>query len=322
VTDRRSELCDVRPDGGGSPDETRVLVLNPTSGNSAHVERIRTLAANRGFTVQETGREGQAIELAAEAASDGASVVAAAGGDGTLNEVVRGLVEADALDDVVFGVVPAGTGNNFAGNVGIDGIEHGFDVIEEGTERAIDLGFAGDRPFLNSCIGGLTAQASSETTSELKADLGVVAYVLTMFRTAVDFEGTRLRIETDDTGERAWQGRAVLLLVGNGRRFPSRGQTQADVEDGLLDVAVIEKKPGSNLAGLARSTALERLLGADADYVSRLKTARLTVRVLNDEPTTFSLDGEMVTARDLTIEAKPASLRLRVGERYEPHPER
>nr|WP_282594252.1 diacylglycerol kinase family protein [Halorientalis brevis] len=314
-------MCDGRPDGGTAPDETRVLVLNPTSGTSAHVERIRTLAAQHGFTVQETEREGQAIELAAAAASDGASVVAAAGGDGTLNEVVRGLVAADALGDVVFGVIPAGTGNNFAGNVGIESVEHGFDVIEDGTERDIDLGFAGDRPFLNSCIGGLTAQASSETTSELKADLGVVAYVLTMFRTAVDFEGTRLRIETDETAERAWQGTAVLLLVGNGRRFPSRGQTQADVEDGLLDVAIIEKKPGSNLAGLARSTARERLLGADADHVTRVKTAGLTVRVLDDDPTTFSLDGEEVTARELAIEVSPASLRLRVGEGYEPHPE-
>lgn len=321
MTDGRSDRRDVRSDGGESASETRVVVLNPSSGNGSHAAQVRTLAARHGFTVRETEREGQAIELAAAAARNGAAVVAAAGGDGTLNEVVQGLVEADALDDVVFGVIPAGTGNNFASNVGIESVEHGFEVIENGDERVIDLGFAGDRPFLNSCVGGLTAEASSETTSERKAEFGVLAYVLATFRTAVDFDGTPLRIETDETDEQSWQGKAILLLVGNGRRFPVNGQTQADMEDGRLDVAIIEEKPGSNLAGLARSTALDRLLGPEASHVTRLKTAELTVSVQDDEPATFSLDGEMVTAHELDIKASPATLRLRVGERYDPHPD-
>jgi diacylglycerol kinase family enzyme len=223
--------------------------------------------------------------------------------------------------DVTFGGIPAGTGNNVAAKIGIGSIEHGFEVLAEGEQRTIDLGFADDRPFLNSCVGGLTAEASRETTAESKAELGVVAYVLSTFRTAVEFEGTPLRIDTEETGDRTWQGRAAVLLVGNGRRFPTRGQSQADMEDGLLDVAIIEDNPGSDLAGLARSTAVERLLGGDADGVTRLKAPELTVTVEHDDPTAFSLDGEMLTAAELTIETRPATLTIRVGEAYDPHPE-
>ena len=310
----------VVPDGNGQPAEPRVLIVNPTSGTESHDEQLRAHAAEYGFTIRETQGEGHAVELASAAAREGAAVVAAAGGDGTVNEVVQGLVAADALDAVQFGVVPAGTGNNFAKNVGITGLSEAFEILAHGEERVIDLAFADERPFLNSCVGGLTAEASRETTSESKAELGVVAYALNTFRTAADFEGTALRIDTDGASDASWEGTAVLLLVGNARRFPTQGGTQADVEDGLLDVAVIEDTPGSNLAGLARSTALERLLGAEGDHVRRLKTDELRVHVLDDEPATFSLDGEMVSASDLTIETRPGVLRLRVGERYEPHP--
>jgi len=322
VTDRPRDATDAVPDGGDSDDQRRVLIVNPQSGDSSHGEQLLTLAAEHGFTVRETEREGHAIELASDAAREGATLVAAAGGDGTVNEVVRGLAAADALDSVSFGIVPAGTGNNFAKNVGITGLTAAFDVMDAGEERAVDLGFADDRPFLNSCVGGLTAEASRETTPESKADLGVVAYVLNTFRTAVDFEGTPLRIDTDGADTTSWQGNAVLLLVGNGRRFPTRGQTQADMEDGLFDVAIIEDSPGSNLAELARSTAIERILGSEADYVTRLKTDRLHVRVTAEEPATFSLDGEMVTTGELTIETRPSALRLRVGDAYDPHPDR
>lgn len=298
----------------------RVVVLNPASGTGDHTERVHRLAREYDATVVETEGEGDAVELAAAAARDGAELVAGAGGDGTLNEVVRGLLAAEATDDVVFGVIPTGTGNNFAGNIGVGSIEEAFAVIDEGEQRTIDLGVADDRPFLNSCVGGLTAEASQDTTPSLKADLGVVAYVLNTVRQAVDFEGTPLRIETDGPGHGTWEGTALLLLVGNGRRFPTRGQTQADMEDGLLDVAIIEDPPRSEVAGLARSAAVERLLGGEGDHVTRLKAPGLTVRVDSDDPATFSLDGEMLTTTELHVQTRPETLRLRVGDQYDPHP--
>ncbi|WP_336002024.1 diacylglycerol/lipid kinase family protein [Halorientalis halophila] len=301
----------------------RVLVSNPVSGDAGHAERVRELAGEYGFAVRETEGEGDAIRFAAEAANEGADLVAAAGGDGTLNEVIRGLVRADALPEVEFAAVPAGTGNNFADNVGIEGIEHAFELIETGDRRRIDLGVADDAPFLNSAVCGLTADASADTDAEAKSELGVLAYVLETLRTAASFDGVSLDIEAFGAadGETKWTGTAVLLLVGNARCFPAQGRSQANVEDGLFDVAVVEKRPGSDLAGLARTAVLERVLGTDAEYVTRLRAPALSVQVIDDGPATFSLDGELQSVTEVDLRTKPSAVRLPVGPAYRPNPD-
>lgn len=305
----------------GSADEAgeRVVVLNPVSGDGDHADRVRALAADRGFRVAETDGAGDAVEIARDSAKSGAGLVAAAGGDGTVNEVVGGLVDADVDDRPILAVVPAGTGNNFAANIGVEGIDHAFEVIDDGDTRTVDLGTANGRVFVNSCIGGLTAEASAETSSEAKARWGVLAYVLSTLRTAVEFEGLRLHIETSDTGERVWSGDAAFVLVGNGRRFPTRGRAQANMEDGRLDVTIIEERPSFDIVGDA---ALHRLLDAEFPGLTRLQTPGLEITAAQDEPVVFSLDGEMITTHQLRIEVDPGALRLRVGGAYELSPAR
>ncbi|SFK80271.1 lipid kinase, YegS/Rv2252/BmrU family [Halogranum rubrum] len=309
-----------RVDGGHPAYSDRVLILNPVSGNSSHATRARDLAVDHGFSILETEDEGDAIEFAAEAARDGATVVAACGGDGTVNEVVRGLVEADALGDVTLAVVPAGTGNNFAGNIGIENIEHAFEVIDSGESRRIDLGVVSvpdgpSQPFVNSCIGGLTAEASAATTPDSKDRFGVLAYVVTTLQTISDYDGMPLRVET--AGDETWEGDAIFALVGNGRRFPVEGRTQANMEDGLLDVTIVEDKPTVSLAGEA---AVQRVFGGDTANITRFQTPSLSMTVL-DERVQFSLDGEMVTADTLVAETREGALDIFVGEDYEPNPE-
>lgn len=307
---------DDSPDDASVGPGDRVLVLNPDAGSGDHADRIRELATERGIDVRETEGAGDAVELAREAAAE-ASLVVAAGGDGTINEVVRGLVEADALPSVTLAVVPAGTGNNFAGNIGVEDVESAFELIDGGEVRTIDVGFADGRPFVNSCIGGLTAEASAATSSEAKARFGVLAYVLATLRTAVEFEGLPLYMEAAGSAEGNWSGQAAFVLVGNARRFPADGRSQADAEDGRLDVTVIKDRPTADLVGEA---AVRRLLGADTSNIDRFEATELSVSVLDDEPATFSLDGEMTDARELDVSIHPASLRVHVGESYEAHP--
>lgn len=301
------------------PAET-VVVLNPISGSASHVEGIRNRAALRGYDVRETRDAGDAVAFASEAAGAGASVVAAAGGDGTLNEVVRGVGQADAFGDVTVGVIPAGTGNNFARNVGITTIDEGFAALESGERRRIDLGMADGRPFVNSCVGGLTADASGETSAELKNRLGVLAYVLTTLRSATAFEGLRLAVTVrDGDGEaEGWSGEAICVLVGNGRRFTARGSDQADMEDGRFDVAIIEDVSTVDLMGDA---IVERLLGREALHTTRLRAPTVEITSLDHEQINFSLDGEMVRRRSLALDVRPSTLRMVVGESYEPDPD-
>ena len=314
-------------DGGSTTDaplgdrlETdRVLVLNPISGDGSHRDPVRELADEHGFTVLETHDDGEAIQFAYLAAKVGADLVVACGGDGTLNEVARGLDAADAFDEVTFGVVPGGTGNNFAGNIGVESVEHAFEVIERGERRRIDVGRADGRLFLNSAIAGLTADASASTTPGLKDRLGVLAYVVSALRTATDFDALPLAIEaTGPAAEETWSGEALMTLVGNARRFPEEGRTQANCEDGLLEVTVIEQMPTTDLL---EEAAVHRLFGEDTDHVTRLRASELRIEVLGDESVAFSFDGEMGSYESLTMGTRERVLELCVGENYEPNPD-
>ncbi|WP_254528009.1 diacylglycerol/lipid kinase family protein [Natrinema gelatinilyticum] len=300
--------------------DDRVIVLNPVSGSEDHVDDVVALGTEHGFRIRKTEEGGDANRIARDVAPT-ADLVAAVGGDGTVNAVVNGLAAADALETTTFAVVPAGTGNNFATNIGVQGIEHAFSVMEEGRRRSIDVGIANDRIFLNSCVGGITAEASSNTTPESKANLGVLAYVKNTLKTMGSFDSLPLRVETEQgpNGERtrAWEGRAMFVLIGNCRRFTGARTAQADVEDGLLEVTIVEDAAALNLLGGA---AMQKLFGRDSDHIVRRRTPSLVIESRRDS-VEYSLDGEMLETESLTVETNPRTLRTAVGEGYQPDPD-
>ncbi|MEA1932554.1 MAG: diacylglycerol kinase family protein [Euryarchaeota archaeon] len=297
-----------------------VVVCNPVSGSGDHLPAVREAAADHGVRVRETDHAGHGVDLAREAVAGGATFVAAAGGDGTLNEVVRGIADAGGLDRVTVGVVPCGTGNNFARNIGINGIEQAFEVFERGERRRIDLAVADDRPFINSCVGGLTAEASAETSPELKRRLGAAAYLLSTLRTVRSFDSIRVAVKMydDRSSDPVWTGDAVGVLIGNGRRFPPSGSEQADMEDGRFDVTLVR---ASGSVGLLKTAAAERLLKRETAWTARYTVSALDITVADEEPVAFSLDGEIIRRRELSLRIRPKALRIAVGDGYEPHPE-
>ena len=300
-----------------------VVVLNPNSGrrDSADEVRRRAAEADREFHVRETREAGDAVAFAREAAADGAPLVVAAGGDGTVNEVARGIDEAAAFDRTTLGVVPVGTGNNFAGNIGVPDIETAFEVLDAGERRRIDLGRANGRLFVNSCVAGLTAEASADTSADMKGRMGTLAYVANTIREAASFEGLRLTVSVrdgDGAETPAWSGDAQTILVGNGRRFTTHGGDQANMEDGRFDVLIIED--ASNLT-LAEEELSERLFGREADHAVRLQAPGLDVTVETPETVSFSLDGEIESFRELSVDVRPKVLEVAVGDGYRPDPD-
>lgn len=313
--DARSE---VPGDTRGSDTTDRRLILNPTSGTADHGDRVHRLADERGYAVVETEREGHAIDLAAGAAADGVELLVVAGGDGTLHEAVQGLDAADAFGEVTLGVVPAGTANLFASNVGIEGIDHGFETIETGERRRIDLGMADREAFAISCIAGLLADASVTTSSAMKEQFGSLAFIVSGVKEATGFDGLDLDVQAvGDGGEYCWSGQALCVLVGNVRKFAHEGG-QANVEDGLLDIVIVKQMPPSDLAA---ETVAHRLLGRDTEHVVHLRASRLDIE--SDEgsdPITFSTDGELARYSELTLSVRPRALEVCVGPEYEPDP--
>jgi len=303
--------------GDGAPSSTRRLVLNPTSGRGDHVDRAYRLAAEHGFDVVETEGPGHATDLARDAVDDGVSLLGVCGGDGTLHEVVVGLHECGGLDSVTVFVVPAGTENIVARDVGVDSMEAGFELATTGETRRIDLGTAGEEPFVMSAITGLPADASAAATHELKRKLGPLAFVVGAVREGLAFDGLRVDVDARTPGGAvAWSGEVLSVLVGNVRGFSGGGR--ADAEDGLLEVAIVEAMPVREVV----AEALERrLLGDDTPHVTVLRATGLDVTAPGEEPVAYSLDGEIREFESVAFGVIPGALRVVVGPGYAPGPD-
>lgn len=297
-----------------------VIILNPKSGTGDHADAVTDRAQVLDHRVERTEAKGDGVDLAREAAEAGAEQIVAAGGDGTVNEVVRGIDKAGAFDRVTLGIVPVGTGNNFAGQLGITDLDTAFNVIEEGERRWIDLGEADGHAFVNSCIAGLTSDSSSKTDPDMKDRLGVVAYVVTTLKSMVEFDSMSLTVETEKGGDRspAWRGDALAVLIGNGRRFAAGGDTQANMEDGLFEVTIVKDVSTLDLMGEA---VADQLLGGESDAIVRTRTPSIRIEVHDPQSRQFSLDGEIIERDNLSVDIWPSTLSVAVGEGYQPNPD-
>lgn len=293
-------------------DPDRALVLNPASTAGA-TDRIRRLAGRRGFRVRETGAAGDAARLASEAVRDGATLVGAAGGDGTLNGVVNGIAAADALGDVTVGVVPSGTANVFATYLDIRDIARSFSVLERGRDRRFDLGRLrpGGRYFLSCVLGGPAAAATQRTTRRWKRYLGRYAYLGAMLREGVRYEPLRVTasIGADATadGRHVWEGDAAVVLVANARRAPGRVGIPVDPADGEVDLVVLaHARPTAMAAGCIRLG-----LGGTSRWLHHYTASHLRLDVDGD-PTPFSVDGESIERSQVAIDVCPRRARIRI----------
>jgi diacylglycerol kinase (ATP) len=275
-------------------------------GSRAELPAIRHLVdwvREKGHVVRPrvTWEAGDAASLAAEAADRGVDAVVALGGDGTVNELVNGL---DGKE-VPLGIIPVGTANDFARQVGIPiDADHAMDAILRRKPRRIDTGELNGRRFLNVSAGGVGAEATAETPADAKEQLGPLAYAITGMRKLRDLAPRRARF----TGPGfEYDGEFMIFAVGNARL--TGGGTaitpHASVTDGLLDLCIIEgvEKRGEFMS-LALAVRRGEHLGDDRVHYVQLPE----VHVESDEPISVNLDGEPQEARVLHYRARPHDL--------------
>jgi len=271
--------------------ERIVVVMRP----GLDADRLRELETEAGrlraegheVELTETAAPGDGARLAREASESGAGVVVAAGGDGTLNEVVNGLGAASRRARLA--VVPLGTANDFAGGLGVpESPAAALRLAVHGRARETDLARCNDRWFINVSTGGFGAEATEQAPSESKKLLGPWAYVVKGARQFTDLRAVRARFETE-TGV-LHDGEFLLFAVGNGKRTGGGSMLtpRAELDDGLLDVTVVKAVPRVDfltlLPDLRAGTHLE---SPDIRYD---RVASLTVRTA--EPVTVNVDGE------------------------------
>jgi diacylglycerol kinase (ATP) len=272
------------------------VVLNPSSGRERgpeHLELLNTRLKERfdEVTIVMTTGDGDAERAAKMAAADGCETLFVAGGDGTLNEAMNGLAAAGALSNVVVGVVPFGTGNDFAAVLGIPlETEPALDVLLEGRELTVDLGEVNGRVFVNTSGGGFIAEVSVAVTPQLKTIAGRLAYLIGGAQVLFDFEPVGASV-TIAPGPVSLSRPLYAFAVCNSRLIAGGRLIAPDavIDDGLLDVCLIEAMSALEFVALARKVA-------DGDHVKDprvLYYQAQSVRVELDRAVHVNTDGEV-----------------------------
>jgi diacylglycerol kinase (ATP) len=297
------------------------LILNPASGTAQQGEVLReALAPMADVTIYTTAEAGDGTRLARQALDSGAELVAAAGGDGTINEVLNGLMQAGGK--AIFGVIPLGTGNDLARTLALpDDPLEAWAAITAGTTRRLDVikisGPGLTHYALNVAAGGFSGQVNEVLTGELKSAWGPLAYLRSAMAVLPDLTNYRTAIQYDDEAVQSIQ--ALNIIVANCRTAAGGIQVApyANPEDGLLDVVIVRYGPISSLVGAAA-----RLL-TNGNYIDSTAVEHRRARQVCVEATPgiwFNADGELLTNDPLTFEALPAALQVIVGADYQAEP--
>jgi len=291
-------------DTGARSRKVQLILNGKAEGNDA----LKTAVAwqreiGHTIEVRVTSEKGDARRFVAGAGE--VDLVIAAGGDGTLNEVVYGLMDLSEAARPAVGVVPLGTANDFATGCGIPhDPEQALALCMEGTAALVDLGKANEHWFLNAASIGFGAEITATTPPELKNLLGPAAYAVMGAILAMNVHHYRGTLTLPD---REITGSGPMAIVGNGSQAGGGLQVtpRARVDDGLLDVLAVRDIPALALLTAAREL---QELSPDGEYISYWQTPWAEVHT--EEAIPVNLDGEPMQFLSVRYEAVPRAIRI------------
>jgi YegS/Rv2252/BmrU family lipid kinase len=276
----------------------------------AFLEKLKGDCAIRGTT-----GPGAARTLARDAMEEGFETIVAAGGDGTINEVVNGIAEAkEGFARARLGVLPVGTVNVFARELGLPlRIHRAWDTLECGREISIDLpaidftegGAPRRRYFVQMAGAGLDALAVETVDWKLKKRIGRYAYIVSMLKAL----RSGLPVVTASSPRQSASGE--LILLGNGRYYGGAFALfrKASFQDGLLDVCVIPKVTPNEVFRYAWAYVVQRDIVSRDEHYFQTDSLQLAA----PKRTPFELDGENVGCLPAAISIRRQVLRIVVG---------
>ncbi|UOQ92030.1 diacylglycerol kinase [Halobacillus shinanisalinarum] len=267
------------------------IIYNPTSGR----EVIRKVLPDILQRFEQTGYEtsthattcaGDATKAAQIAVDRKFDVVVAAGGDGTINEVINGVAEQPFRPKL--GIIPVGTTNDFARALYVPrNIHKAVDVILQDYSTPLDIGRVNDQYFMNIAGGGKITELSYEVPSKLKTMLGQLAYYLKGIEMLPSVRPTYVEMEYDG---KLYKGDIMLFLVSNTNSVGGLEKLapKAKMDDGLFDLMIIEKM---NIAEFVRLATLA-IQGTHLNHPKFIHTTASRVKVKTEEKMQLNIDGE------------------------------
>ncbi len=279
-----------------------MVILNPAArGERAQRLHDRIAALTQGAVLHSTSRSGEAESLARAAASEGYKVIVAAGGDGTVNEVVNGIAGTDAA----LGLLPLGTMNVFAAELQVPGsdLDRCWQIIRDGKTRRVDLPSANGQHFVQLAGVGLDAQAVRETSRAFKRNFGPLSYLISAAQIAARVP-PRLLIES----EHAVTEEGSFVLVGNGRFYggPFPFFKQAVIDDGHFDVLVFKRLNYLQMIRYLQDVIFSsEITSPDVEYFQTT-----SLRVSSEEEVPVEVDGELVGNCPVEFKIRKRGLRV------------
>jgi diacylglycerol kinase (ATP) len=298
-----------------------VFLVNPASGNGATGKRWPELAhraAQLGLAGETlfSERPGHLIELTEQAARQGADLVVAVGGDGTLNETVNGLMRAGTKTELA--TIPLGTGMDFVRTYGIPTkFEAAVRTAVEGVTRTIDVGRVsyrewsgadGERFFANVGSVGMSAAVAQRANGMSKVLGGRVTFFYALTRVFFEWQNTDVCVDLDDGTRR--EGRMHDVIVANGQWHGGamRLAPEALPDDGVFDIVLIGDVTKRDF--ITTSPKLYKGTYLAHPKIDLLRSSAVGVDAPERLP--IELDGEQVGTTPARFEVVPAALRVRV----------
>lgn len=298
-----------------------LVVLNPTAGQS-DPERVRRQIggafAVRGsaFEIVETTCGGDAERLTRDAVRLGYRAVVAAGGDGTLAEVLTGL----AGTGIPLGIIPQGTANIVASNLSVPfDVEGAVDLIVNGAPMPMDIGQMEDGRYFALIAGaGWDAEVMRAATRQLKDRYGFGAYLFAALRNVTAPPSSLFHIQADD---QEFEIRAATVLVANvGQIFHALLPVEfklapaTSVNDGMLDICIFAPRTLPDVAAVLWKVASKRYVGDQRMIFLKARSIRIDA----DPPMIVQIDGDVSGTTPLAARAVPGGVSVLVN----PQPEK
>ena len=292
-----------------------MLIINPTAGRERakyHKENLRRQLESMFDDVElrETEKAGDATLWAKEAALIGFDAVFSMGGDGTLNETINGLAQANKPID--FGFIPLGTINDLARALNIPlHPEVAIDILPRCKTVKVDIAKANDRYFINTIATGIMPEAVGHVSIEQKTRLGPLAYFLTGIKAMQAHETSLFKITTPE-GSSVYRSPLIVAMLTNSVGSFRNLAPQARVDAGKIWLGIFKDFNYLDLIKVIPEFLSGQPLTSELMTLKALEEVR--IELLSDHPLSTNMDGDSGPSFPLDIKVLPSFLSVYVPE--------
>ena len=292
-----------------STDRIVRLIINPVAANGNASRTARELIASMAardipHVIRETKGRGDASTIAADWVHEGADSVWCLGGDGTVQETAQGL----AGTETALGIIPGGTGNDFASMFGLAAGDpwRALNVQLGATPHRVDAAMVNDRWFINICGMGFDVDTLIHTEKAKRYSKGMLAYLIGVSRAIATHKDITVEITAD--GQTTEQ-KLLMVAVCNGRRFGGGMNVapEASITDGLFDLILIHPVSKLGILRLLPGFIKGKHLSLPMVELKRCSDVRI---VQGADTMTVNVDGELMRCNDVRFHIQPMALNV------------